>query len=146
MRAIRFSKTEWALPFCIMLTLAFALSGCFGARSRPPEPGTDGSLTGIPALIQRISLVFAAMATVALFFAGIAAWFVPNKLAVAKYAAVAFGVLISAGLLYSLAEHWGLAIGLGGAALVAGIVGYAYLHKKDINRRLCRVLNTPKKD
>ncbi len=144
MKHIRFSKTEWALALCSLIVLC-SIIGC---TQRGSNPGGDQQppLEGIPALIQRISLIFAGMATVALFLAGIAAWFSPNKLAVAKYAAVAFGVLISAGLLHALAEHWQLAIGLSGAAVVAGLAAYYYLHKKDMNRRLCRVLNTPKKD
>lgn len=126
--------------------VAVAVSGCFGAGGRSDPLSHTDPLTGIPALIQRIAMVFAGMATVAIFLAGIVAWFSKNPLILAKYAAVAFGVLISAGLLYWLAEHWGWAIGLSATALVAGIVGYALLHKKDIERKICKALNTPKKD
>ena len=152
---MRFSITKRTLVWLIFLLCAiiytiFLVSCSRGSLPlREPSLALTGNstLTGIPALIQHIALVFAGMATVALFLAGIVAWFNPNKLAVAKYAAVAFGILISAGLLYWLADHWGWAIGLGAAALVAGLGGYAYLHKKDVRRQLCRVLNTPvKKD
>lgn len=142
---MRFSKSEWAILIGICCVLTCVISGCFGARGRTdPIPHHD-TLTGIPDLIQRIALVFAGMATVAIFLASIAAWFTKNPLILAKYAAVAFGVLISAGLLYWLAEHWAWAIGLSTAALLAGIAGYAYLHKKDIRKQFCKALNTPSK-
>lgn len=91
--------------------------------------------TEIIVVLIALAMILAGLATVALVLCGIALWFVPNKLSVAKFALAAFGALLAAGLLYWLAAYWALAIGLSAAVLVAGLVGYAWLHRKEIEKK-----------
>lgn len=119
-------------PTCVL----FLLAGCFGAGVRPPGTDTDGgSLTGIAGTIARIAVLISGLATVALVACGVAFFFVPNKLAVGKFACAAFAALLSAGILYWLAEHWALAVGCSAGVLLLGLFCYGYLHRKDIEKR-----------
>ena len=111
-----------------------ALSGC-GSRGSLPGGETTPGLHGIPKLIQSIAVAVSGMATVALIICGIALAFVPNKLAVAKFALAALAALVSAGILWYLAAYWALAIFGSAFVLLLGVFGYGYVHRKDIDRR-----------
>ncbi len=137
------SRVPWYQAMLILLTAAVMLRlvyGCgYSAGLRPPGmPAHDGSFTGIAAVIARVAVVTAYVASFALVLCGVAVFlpFIVNKFAIVKYAAGAFTALIIAGLLYFLAEHYALAIGLALVCLGGGILWVGYCHRKDLEKRL----------
>lgn len=123
------------MKWIILLLTILVIHGC-GPEVRLPSAPKDVALTGIAHVIASVALIAAWVGSFAVLTCAVAFFFVKVPVSiVAKYLAASVGLLVTAGLLYWLAQHWVWAMALSGITLVGSLLCYGYLHRVDIEKR-----------
>lgn len=116
-RQILFNILMVALFVGLML---FIVYGCAPRGSVPPAPGISG---GPASVLARVGLIASGLGATGLVLCVLAAWFWPNKFTVAKAAIGCAGLIAIGAILYHLALHLGLYVGI---SLVGAVLAGAW--------------------
>lgn len=126
----------WLIFLLCCVIFAIFLTGCGkSAGLRPPGPGAPG-ISGPGGTLSSLATWATWASGIGLLGCGVAAAFLPNKFQIAKLALGCFAALLTAGILHWVAAHWAILLGLCAGVLVLGGVGYVFLNRKILEKRL----------
>ena len=130
---------EWVDWVAVLIALGCAavlmLTGCGSPVPRSPDDGAPGVPGGPTSVIHGIALVASGLAGAGLLVCALGAVFWPDKSRIAKLAVACLAVLVAAQCLYWIGDHLKIAAGLAALALALGAVGWAWVHRKAIEKR-----------
>jgi len=117
-----------------------ALSGC-GSRGSLPAGNPSFFHGGPSGVLTKLAILATALAGTGLIACAFLAMFYPDKLKVAKLAVACVTVIIGSQITYWLGAHLVLATCLSIVALLCGLGVYAWIHRRELEKKIGVDLN-----